>query len=366
MPPHDAENDRPKEAVIELPVHGMTCRGCARNVETKLEALAGVEAVDVDLAGNRASVRCGPDVPGRDALVCAVESLGFRTADRRVNNEVGTDRRARKRLLLIIAVVLAVIAAGTYAFTQVQSLYFSGILQDLNGFFGQVSPLAVGLAFVFGLLVAFAPASYAMAPTVMGYVLGAEHLSGREAFKLSTAFVSGIVTVDLAVGALFAAGGATAISFFSARLPLWYALITVILLALALIMLKVWKLDLPLLKLRWGRHSHSARSARGAYLLGVPFGLIACPACTPLLLPVALGAAATGQVWYGAALMGAFALGRGLPLVALGTSAGAFRTLKGATSYVPWIEKAVGVLLLAGALYFLREFFRVSGAFGLL
>ena len=90
-----------------------------------------------------------------------------------------------------------------------------------------------------------------------------------------------------------------------------------------------------------------------------------CPACTPLILPLALGAAATGQPLYGAALMGAFAIGRGIPLTVLGTYTAAFQKMGGVRSYVPWVERVVGILLLVGAAWFFREFLRVGGIFGL-
>ena len=84
---------------------------------------------------------------------------------------------------------------------------------------------------------------------------------------------------------------------------------------------------------------HKASSVRGASLRGLPFGLIACPACTPLLLPVARGAAAAGNALYGAALMGAFSLGRGIPLVVLGTSTSAFQLMKGFTRHVRGLRR---------------------------
>lgn len=354
------EEERPRpQQEIELPVFGMTCRGCVQAIETRLQALPGVRAVHVDLAGKRVRVACGPSASVTpEALAEAVEGLGFRASAPKAE----ASRMPWSKFVSFLLLGLVLLAAGTYTFQRAQTFYLSGgTIQNLNEFFGRISPWAVGLAFLFGLVVAFSPASYAMAPAVMGYVSGAKRASGWEALKLSGAFVAGIVTVEMAIGALFAVGGAAAIAFFSGKLPLWYALVTLILLALALMTWGIWRVDLPVLRPRW----RDARSAWDAYLLGMPFGLIACPACTPLLLPVALGATATGQAWYGATLMGAFALGRGLPLAALGTSAGAFRALRGLTPYVPWIEKAVGLLLLAGALWFFKEFLRVSQAFGL-
>lgn len=68
------------------------------------------------------------------------------------------------------------------------------------------------------------------------------------------------------------------------------------------------------------------RRAGGAFALRMPFGLMACPACTPLLMPLALGAAATAEPLHGATLLGVFGLGRGVPIVVLGTFTSALQT----------------------------------------
>lgn len=101
-------------------------------------------------------------------------------------------------------------------------------------------------------------------------------------------------------------------------------------------------------------------------MVGVPFGLMACPGCTPLLLPVALGAATAGNVFYGAALMGAFALGRGIPLAVLGTFTGVFERLLTTTRSVRRAEAAIGVLLLLAAAYFFGRFLDAGGFAALL
>lgn len=57
------------------------------------------------------------------------------------------------------------------------------------------------------------------------------------------------------------------------------------------------------------------KSFGGAFALGLPFGFSTCPACTPMTLPILAAAAATGSLWLGAALMFAFGLARGAPLL---------------------------------------------------
>lgn len=347
-------------ATVELPVEGMTCSGCAYTVETGLHALPGVGAVKADVAGQRVIVTCQPEAVDEATLATRLEEMGYQVAPAKADRTGGMG--GLKKLILFVGAVAVVAGLGYLGFRYAVEFYLApGNIEDLNSSFSSISLSAIGLAFVFGLIVAFSPFTIALAPAVMGYVGGSRHSSRLNSFRLSAGFVSGIAFVDVIIGALFATAGAVALRFFAERLPIFYAIIVVVLLALGLMMLRVWRPNLPALKPRLDVHED--RSVRGAFLLGVPFGLIACPACTPLLLPVALGAAATGAAWYGAALMGAFAIGRGLPLVALGTSTGELRTMREFGQYIPWIEKGIGLLLLAGAAFYLKEFIRVATVF---
>jgi cytochrome c-type biogenesis protein len=50
--------------------------------------------------------------------------------------------------------------------------------------------------------------------------------------------------------------------------------------------------------------------------------------------------------------MGAFALGRGIPLVLAGLWAGAVKGMRELSRFAPAVERVVGLLLLGGAAYF--------------
>jgi copper chaperone len=64
-------------ASLNLPVHGMTCGGCARTVEKKLSGMPGVAKVVVDLDGKRAAIDYDAAAVGPEALANAVRQLGF-------------------------------------------------------------------------------------------------------------------------------------------------------------------------------------------------------------------------------------------------------------------------------------------------
>jgi cytochrome c-type biogenesis protein len=345
-------------STVEFPVGGMTCAGCVNSIDLALSRLPGVRGVAVDLAGQRVSVVGAAGSLDEPRLRAEVQRLGY---------DVGADVRPQRvrRLgpVFGLAGLVVVIAAGFLVFRSTSDRYLgSGVLERLNELFAQPSAATIGLALVFGLLVGFAPSTFAMAPAVMGFVGAAKPPSLGRAVRLSAAFVGGMVIVDIALGAVFALAGAAALRFVGERLGLFYALVVVLLVVMALINLGVWRPALP----ARAPHPRAVTTARGGLLLGLPFGLLTCPACTPLLLPVALGAAATGNPVYGGALLGLFALGRGIPLILLGASAGGLRGLRAATRSVVWVERVIGVLLLIAALFFVREFIMVGGLSSLL
>jgi copper chaperone len=62
---------------VTLPVSGMTCGGCARSVERKLSATAGVSKVQVNLDKALATVEFDPQRAKVPELIAAIEQLGY-------------------------------------------------------------------------------------------------------------------------------------------------------------------------------------------------------------------------------------------------------------------------------------------------
>ena len=61
-------------------VSGMTCQGCVRSVTRVLEAVPGVDAVEVSLERGEADVRYDPARTAVPALRKAVEDAGYGAA----------------------------------------------------------------------------------------------------------------------------------------------------------------------------------------------------------------------------------------------------------------------------------------------
>lgn len=222
--------------------------------------------------------------------------------------------------------------------------------QQFTEVFARVSLWAVLLAFLLGLLSTLTPTTFALVPVVVGYV-GTSARSRPAAWGRALAFLGGITLVNVVVGALFGAAGALAQQLTGGNVALWNALAGLLTLWVGLAALGLAPLPLPALV----PTAPPSTSWVGAFTLGLPFGLVTCPTCVPLMVPVALGAAATGAAWYGGLLFLVFALGRGIPLLAIGGAAGLFKELRGVSRHMPAVERASALLLLAAALYFLGQ-----------
>jgi len=123
-------DDRPSDAsrpleTVELPVHGMDCGGCVRNVQHAVAGLPGVQDVEVYLAGERAEVTLDPARTGVEEVRRAIEQAGYacplpdgspKNGSERggagADRAAALTRRAMTLMGLIFAVVLIVVVIG--------------------------------------------------------------------------------------------------------------------------------------------------------------------------------------------------------------------------------------------------------------
>jgi len=66
------------KAKVEMRVEGMTCQGCVRTVEKKLSSIDGVDYAHVNLGASNATVEFDDSKTKPDALVAAVEQIGYK------------------------------------------------------------------------------------------------------------------------------------------------------------------------------------------------------------------------------------------------------------------------------------------------
>lgn len=213
------------------------------------------------------------------------------------------------------------------------------------------SAIALGMAALAGLVAAFGPSTFPLIPAVIGY--GATLAEDRRSALSRAAMIAvGMIAVDASLGAFAGALGEVVARTMATHLAASYALGALVALILGLRFLRVLRFRVP---------SATVSEARAhapvwePFALGLAFGVAACPACTPLLLAVLLGAVAVGKIWFGAALLAVFALMRAVPLIAVAASAAMLRRLRPIVRYAHAFDLIGGGLLVATALYFFYQ-----------
>jgi thiol:disulfide interchange protein DsbD len=95
----------------------------------------------------------------------------------------------------------------------------------------------------------------------------------------------------------------------------------------------------------------------GVFLMGLLSAVIVSPCVTAPLAGALLYISRTNEVWLGGSALFALALGMGVPLLIIGTSAGALLPKAGA--WMKWVKVFFGILLLAVAFWIVYPIFSV-------
>ncbi len=229
---------------------------------------------------------------------------------------------------------------------------------------GRRTLLATLLTFFgLGLLLALTPCVLPMVPILSGIIVGqGRQVSTSRALALSTTYV---VAMALAyAGAGVAAGllGRNLQATF--QHPAVIIVFSAIFVALALSMFGLFELALPgALQSRLDSVSRTQRSGSygGVAAMGVLSAIIVGPCVAPPLAGALAYIGQTGSAVTGGSALFALGLGMGVPLIVLGTSAGALLPRAGA--WMTGIKQVFGVILLGVAVWFLSRI--VSGPLAL-
>ena len=215
---------------------------------------------------------------------------------------------------------------------------------------GEAAPWLVVVSFFgFGLLLAFTPCVFPMLPIVSGIIVGAgTQVTPRRGLVLSLAYVFGMAVAYAAAGVAAGLSG----TLLAAALQNAWVLggMAVLFVALALSMFGVYELQLPS---AWQSQvteeagHFRAGSLPGVAAMGAVSALVVGPCVAAPLAGALLYIGQTGDALLGGVALFFMALGMGVPLVAVGASAGALLPRAGA--WMDGVKKAFGVALLATA-----------------
>lgn len=213
-------------------------------------------------------------------------------------------------------------------------------------FLSSFSLWGYALVFLAGMVTSIGPCNLSMAPIIIAYVGGME-VGRRRSLALSLAFTLGTATTFMLLGLFIAMVG----GIFGTSKTILYYLVAAVCITLGLNLLGVLKLNINFggnLPDRIGQ----VRGMGGSYLLGLVMGLVGSQCGTPILLVILSLAMASGQWMYGATLLFVYALGRGVPIVLVGTFTGLITRMDSFARWNSIMERVAGGIIIVMGGYF--------------
>ncbi|MDJ0039701.1 protein-disulfide reductase DsbD [Pantoea allii] len=210
-------------------------------------------------------------------------------------------------------------------------------------------------ALLIGIGVAFTPCVLPMYPLISGIILGGKrHYSLGRLFALAMVYVQGMALTYTVLGVIVAAAGLR----FQAALQHPYVLISlsVLFILLALSMFGLFSLQLPAsvqTRLTLWSNRQQGGSLPGVFLMGALAGLICSPCTTAPLSAILLYITQSGNLLAGAGTLWLYAVGMGLPLIAVTLFGNRFLPKSG-----PWmqtIKEGFGFVILALPIFLLER-----------
>jgi len=213
--------------------------------------------------------------------------------------------------------------------------------------------LWLGLMAVFagGVALNLTPCVYPMLPVTVAFFSGQAAGSAGRAASLAASYVLGISLTYALLGLLAAQTGAFLGSWL--QHPAVLATIGLVLVALALSMFGLYELRVPTALA--SRVGQAPAGYGGAFLMGVVVGVVAAPCIGPFVLGLLLFVGQLADPLAGFLLFFALGAGMGLPYLLIGIAANRLMSLAKAGPWLLWVKRALGLILLGLALYFLRS-----------
>lgn len=212
--------------------------------------------------------------------------------------------------------------------------------------------LALFLVFLGGVASSFTPCVYPMIPITVA-LFGAKDSGSRlRSFLLSLTYVGGIAVTFTVLGLMAAYTGGL---FGEVLQSAWVVGgIALVLLALGLSMVGLYAIRLPdSIQMRVSKVG--GQGWGGALALGLVAGVLFAPCVGPVLVTLLTYIAQERDLVLGAVLMIDYALGMGLLFIGIGTFSGVIQKIPRGGNWLEGIEVALGCLLIAMALFYLKD-----------
>nr|MBN2277909.1 thioredoxin family protein [candidate division Zixibacteria bacterium] len=217
------------------------------------------------------------------------------------------------------------------------------------GFWGYF--LALGLAYLTGVLLSFSPCTYPMIPITVSVFAGQNRSLGR-GFILSLFYVGSMAIMYGLMGLIVSLVGGV-FGAWLASPPVVIGIVAVFVI-FALSMFGLFELQVPSsLRQRLGARQ-TGGGVGGSIVLGIIAALVVSPCVGPFVAGILLYIATYGSPVFGFLVLFIFAIGLGTLYLIIGTFSSAISALPGAGMWMESVKKFFGFVLLVMALYFLR------------
>lgn len=225
--------------------------------------------------------------------------------------------------------------------------------------------LVVSFFFGAGLLLAFTPCVFPMIPILSGIIVGHGHrITHRHALLLSLAYVMGMALAYAVAGV--AAGMSGELISNAMQTPWVLGSFAALFVVLSLSMFGLYELQLPsVLQSRLTETSSRLHGGHfgGVFAMGALSAVIMSPCVAAPMAGALLYIGKTHDAMLGGTALFALALGMGLPLLLVGSSAGALLPRAGA--WMESVKRFFGVLMLGVAIWIISPLLPVSVQMGL-
>jgi len=218
--------------------------------------------------------------------------------------------------------------------------------------------MAPFIAYLGGLLVGLTPCVYPVIPVTVAYIGTSSAHSRAQSFFLSLFYVLGISLTYTSLG-IFAALSGKLFGQIQSN-PWTYFIMANICILMALSMFDVFNLRMYTPKAI--SRFQARKKTEGCFaslLLGMLSGFVLGPCTTPVLAVLLTYVATKQNLAFGILLLFLFSLGMGTLLLLVGTSTGFLARLPKSGTWMIWINRFLGLMMIAAAEYFLI----VAGSF---
>jgi len=222
-------------------------------------------------------------------------------------------------------------------------------LIDEYGFWGYF--IALGVAFVTGLLLSFSPCTYPMIPITVSIFAGQQRSMGR-GFVLSLFYVGSMAVIYGIMGLVVSlVGGVFGAWLASAPVVIGMVVIFVV---FALSMFGLFELQVPSsIRNKLGTKTGGGGVA-GAIVMGAVAALVVSPCVGPFVAGILVYIATSGNPFLGFLILFTFAVGLGTLFMLIGTFSTAINKLPNSGAWMETVKKFFGFILLLMAVYFLQ------------